>query len=393
MAYCDAIMAMRISTTGRLTGLDAARTLAILGMFAAHIFPLYVRDEQGQLQATATGLLASGRASVLFMVLAGVSLGLFTRSLERRGMGSRQRILVILRRAAIITVLGMLIGPINEGIANILVHYGLLFAVLSVVVFLPFRALAPLAVVWLVVTPILWRPLAYSWQENTLGHNPSFLDFTTPGLLLIDLTVTGFYPLLVWCGYGLLGLSLSRLNLGKALTAGWLLAIGTLVATGSQLVGWAISGPLALQISRATGWTRDAVSVAMETGRAPGGNIDSMLFTNQYLWLPAPHSTSLINTLHTAGCAVAVLGLLLLLTDRLGYFGGLLAAAGRAPLTLYAGHLVLLPILKDFAEPWTIWWSLCTIVLVTAIILKHTGRSAPLEAGVSYLSGARPSSA
>lgn len=381
-------MAMLMSTTSRLAGLDAARTLAILGMFAAHIFPLYLTNESGELQATTTGLVASSRASVLFMVLAGVSLGLFASGLQRRGMGTAQRILVILRRALVIAVLGMLIGPFNEGIANILVHYGVLFALLSVAVLLPTKALAPLAGLWLVATPVCWRPLADRWQDQTLGHNPSFLDLQDPILLFMDLSISGYYPLLVWCGYGLLGLSLSRLPLHRATTAGWLLAGGALLAVATQLIGWALTGPLLTQIARATGWSTEAASVAMQAGRAPGGNIDSLLSSTFYLWLPAPHSTSLINTLHTAGCAVALLGLCLLVTDRLGYLGGLVAAAGRAPLTLYTGHLILLPILQSFASEWTIWWVLCVLVALTAVVLKRTGRSAPLEAGVKYLSGA-----
>src|SRR5690606_5170493 len=118
-------------------------------------------------------------------------------------------------------------------------------------------------------------------------------------------------------------------------------------AAGSQLLGWALTGPLANQISRATGWPSESVTVAMQVGRAPGGRIDSFLSSGHYLWLPAPHSTSLVNTVHAAACAVALLGLLLLLTDRLGYLGKLISAEGRAPLTLYAGHLLLLPILQE----------------------------------------------
>lgn len=91
--------------------------------------------------------------------------------------------------------------------------------------------------------------------------------------------------------------------------------------------------------------------------------------------------------MHAAACAVAVLGIFLLLTDRLGYVGQLIAAAGRAPLTLYAGHLILLPILQLFFRPTTCWWILCAVVLLTALTLARTGRSAPLEDGVRYLSG------
>lgn len=378
---------MRLSTTHRLAGLDASRTLAILGMFAAHIFPLYRADPAGTPHATAAGLLASGRASALFMVLAGVSLGLFAAGLKRRGYTPGALAAVILRRAAVIAVLGMLLGPANERIANILVHYGLLFAVLSAALFLPSRVLGPLALVWLAGTPFAWRLLAARPSADSLGHNPSFSDLLDPGLLFEDLTVTGYYPLLVWCGFGLLGLWISRFNLTALRPRWWLLISGAVIAAASLTVGWAVFTSAAGDISSIAGVAPDDGPVAALTGRSATGSLDDFVIDPRYVWLPAPHSTSLIATVHAAACAVAVLGLFLLVADRLGFIGRLLAAAGRAPLTLYAGHLVVLPLLQEVFEPATCWWILCVVVLGTAIILERTGRSAPLEAGVRYLSG------
>ncbi len=63
-----------------------------------------------------------------------------------------------------------------------------------------------------------------------------------------------------------------------------------------------------------------------------------------YLALPAPHSHSTIDVLHTLGSAVAVLGAALLLS-RIPLVARLLeplAAAGSMALTLYSAHLVLL---------------------------------------------------
>lgn len=379
---------MRLSTTGRLSGLDAARTTAILGMFAAHVFPLYHQDPLvGGSVPTVTGWLAAGRASALFMVLAGVSLGLFCRSLQRRGLTRLQVTTVILRRALVIAALGMLLGPANERIANILVHYGLLFAVLAAAVFLPARILGPAAVLWLALTPVAWRPLAALLEPKVLGHNPTFVDLAHPVLLLQDLVVTGYYPLLVWCGFGLLGLWLSRFALGQPRTAWWFFAGGTAIAAATFAAGWFAAQRFLGELASTSGMSRRDASTALLTGRSAGGNLDAFLGDPRYLWLPTPHSTSPVASVHAAACAVAVLGIFLLLTDRLGYVGQLIAAAGRAPLTLYAGHLILLPILQLFFRPTTCWWILCATVLLTALTLARTGRSAPLEAGVRYLSG------
>ncbi|OLT01079.1 hypothetical protein BJF90_33515 [Pseudonocardia sp. CNS-004] len=58
---------------GRILGVDAARAVALVGMFATHIFPLREAREP-----TLTGLVAAGRASALFAVLAGVGIALAT---------------------------------------------------------------------------------------------------------------------------------------------------------------------------------------------------------------------------------------------------------------------------------------------------------------------------
>ncbi|MGP9487785.1 heparan-alpha-glucosaminide N-acetyltransferase domain-containing protein [Glutamicibacter sp. 363] len=370
----------------RLPGLDAARALAILGMFAAHIFDLFARDATGALQPTLTGAVANGRASVLFMVLAGVSLALFARSLERKGLNRRSASMVLLRRAAVIAALGMLIGPANESIANILVHYGLLFLVLIPALWVPVKVLWALAAIWLLATPLIWRPLAASDAAQSLGHNPTFTDLVHPGLLLEDLLVTGYYPLLIWIGYGLLGVAVGKLRLTNRGTVAWLAAGSVIVAALCLLIGWLKILPWTDGISAVTGVPRSQLFTALVTGRSPSGNLDPFLTQSAYIWLPTAHSGSLIFTIHAAACAVAVLAILLFLIPYLGYIGSLIATAGRAPLTLYLGHLILLPMLQLGLSQWAQWWVLCVLMLLTALILHHTRKAGPMEAGVRYLS-------
>ncbi|MGP9783734.1 heparan-alpha-glucosaminide N-acetyltransferase domain-containing protein [Glutamicibacter sp. AOP12-B1-11] len=370
----------------RLPGLDAARALAILGMFAAHIFDLFARDATGALQPTLTGAAANGRSSVLFMVLAGVSLTLFARALERKGMDRKSSSLVLLRRAAVIAALGMLIGPANESIANILVHYGLLFLVLIPALFVPAKVLWALAGGWLLLAPLIWRPLAAGDAGASLNHNPTFTDFAHPGLLLEDLLVTGYYPLLIWIGYGLLGVAVGKLRLASRGTVAWLAAGSVVVAALSLLIGWLKILPWVDGIGAVSGVPRSQLFTALVTGRSPSGNLDSFMTQSAYIWLPTAHSGSLIFTIHAAACAVALLAVSLLSIPYLGYFGQLIASAGRAPLTLYIGHLILLPMLQLGLSQWTQWWVLCVLMLLTALILRHTRRAGPLEAGIRYLS-------
>jgi len=372
----------------RILAVDAARLVAILGMFAAHIFPLYQYAGTDAYSPTFTGAVASGRASVLFMVLAGLSLTLLTDSLARRGFSHPKIYSVLALRALIIAVLGMAIGTINEGIAVILVHYGLLFLLLPLALRLPRITIWVVSALWLLLAPILWRPLAASNLGQSLGHNPSFGDVLTPGLLLQDLTVSGYYPLLVWFGYGLLGVALGRCNLGSKKTAATLTISGSSIAAISYLVGLVLSLSFTEQISAASRALPSLVPTLITTGRLPGKTLDPFLASAEYLWLPTGHSNALLATVHAAGCAVAVVGVLLLVMPRLGVLGRVLAGAGRAPLSLYAGHLVLLPLLDNFLEPITIWWILCAVTACCGIWLGFTKASGPLEFCVRVLSGA-----
>ncbi|MEG2424978.1 hypothetical protein, partial [Glutamicibacter sp.] len=59
-----------------------------------------------------------------------------------------------------------------------------------------------------------------------------------------------------------------------------------------------------------------------------------------------------------------------------------------APLTLYAGHIILLPALKEHLDPMVIWWVLCATTAVFGIWLGFSKASGPLEYGVRVFSGA-----
>lgn len=372
----------------RLLGVDAARLAAILGMFAAHVFSLYERGPEEAYSPTFTGAVASGRASVLFMVLAGVSLTLLTRSLARKGFSNPKVYSVLALRALIIAVLGMLIGPSNEGVAVILVHYGLLFLLLPLALRLSRATVWVVSALWLLIMPILWRPLAHAWAGQDLGHNPTFTDLLTPGLLLKDVLVTGYYPLMVWFGFGLLGIALGRTPLASPATAAKLAAGGAGAALATLALGWVATSRFFDQIAAAAQVQLSDVGALVVAGRLPRVTMDPFMADPAYLWLPTAHSTSLVFTLHAAACAVAAIGVMQLVVPKLGRLGAFLAGAGRAPLTLYAGHILLLPLMQDYLPPMTIWWILCAATAALGLWLTLTKATGPLEYVVRVLSGA-----
>jgi uncharacterized membrane protein len=65
-------------TGGRVAGIDAARAAAVVGMVMVHVGPTGQSDIAGRLYA-----LPHGRASVLFVLLAGVGVSLLAGAQSR----------------------------------------------------------------------------------------------------------------------------------------------------------------------------------------------------------------------------------------------------------------------------------------------------------------------
>lgn len=348
------------SATERLRGIDAARGLALLGMMATHLLPTF--ESNADLTPTWIGLTFSGRAAALFAVLAGIGLALSTGKqvpAEGARLGAARRGIAL--RAAVIAAVGLTLGGLEVNLAIILVHYALLF--LCVLPFLGLRpkALCAWAAGWILVSPVLaylLRPwLLASNPPLHLGHNPSWEDLSTPGPLLGDLFFTGYYPVLQWMSYLLVGLLIGRLPLTKALVPWLLLAGGTLLAVLTKSLG----------IAAMESWGGRAA--LEDVLNAPSYPLDSVLQVNltgvpqedSWWWLAsaAPHSGTALDLAHTSAVAAAVVGACLLL-GRLADWLDLdlllpLRGAGAMTLTLYTVHVWVVAgfYLKPLPAGWT----------------------------------------
>src|SRR5699024_1219673 len=100
---------------GRITGLDTARAVAILGMIATHILPLLQADPDGSLMSTWVGISLTGVSSALFVVLAGVGLTLLTKN-TTYVFTSRMQLSL---RALALIMIGLLLGHAGSNVAII----------------------------------------------------------------------------------------------------------------------------------------------------------------------------------------------------------------------------------------------------------------------------------
>ncbi|MCS5478915.1 DUF418 domain-containing protein [Corynebacterium sp. YIM 101645] len=271
----------------RIHGLDLARALAVIGMMAAHLGPGY----------PVTG----GYPSVLFAVLAGVSMGIISARTPADLPDTRFRLLL---RGVILVGFGLLLSVVQTGIVEVLTAIGLSYVLLLPVVAWSARRLAVLLAVLVAAGPLL---IAVDTYYVVNWGDPAVADL-----------LTGTYPLLAWLAYLTVGLLIHRLVLtGAAVTRQvWLAGIGLLLLAAVQLI-----------------------IEATDFRVGPGDILNPI---GAYLQ-GGPHTGGLLDVIGSAGAAMMVTGLCLLLC-RVGavvWISYPLRALGAMSLTVYVTHVLV----------------------------------------------------
>ncbi len=350
----------------RLAGVDAARGLARAGLWGVHLAP--GRDGSG---TTLAHEVFGGRASALCAVRAGVGIALASGGAAgpargrlpalRRGLAAR---------AGVVAVVGLTLAAVYPTpVAIILAYYGVLFLLALPVLGWGPRRLAAAAGVSVVVAPVVSH-LVRSATGDVKGPSTAWPDLL---LRLPDtvsaLLVSGYYPVLTWSAYLFLGLAVGRLPLRAGRTAALLAAGGAALAA----LGWAL-GALTLRLA-------GGALGPDPTGRDFFGTTP----TDSWGWLGlrAPHLGSAPDLLHTGGCAVAVLGVMLLLAPRARVVLQPLVAAGSMTLTLYTLHVLAVG-WADRAGvgldvPGRVWALHVAVALLLATAWGSRRRRGPLE--------------
>lgn len=366
----------------RLTGVDAARGIALLGMMAVHVLPS--TDDDGTVSLAFH--LASGRASALFAVLAGVGLALATGgTTPPSGRRLRSARAGVLGRALVVAAVGLTLGGLHTGVAVILVHYGALFCCALPFLGLRARPLAALAAGWLWLSPVVGHVLRGELPPGP-GPNPSWAGLDDPVSLAVNVLVTGYYPVLQWTGYLLVGLGVGRSDLRRTDVQVGLLTVGLLLAAGARAASAYLLGRLggyphlAQSVPPTSPIAHEPLDVALQTslyGTTP---------TTSWWWLAVsgPHSGAPLDLVHTAGTALVVLAGCLLVAGRWRTALLPLAAAGSMTLTLYTLHVAALGPLAGPSAGWPDGLLLAVHAAVAVVAATawraNRDRRGPLEA-------------
>jgi uncharacterized membrane protein YeiB len=379
----DAAAPSPTSSTGRLIGLDLARGLAVFGMYAAHIGP---DPSVGGPLGWAMEV-ARGRSSALFALLAGFTLVLLTgRPQPRTGRAGRQAMGRVLIRSAVLVALGYALTCLDTSVDVILAAYGMVFFLSVPLYRLRADTLAVIAAATALVLPQVLYPLRAaveggSWADAVIAHDPLARITDSDGI--IELFITGAYPVLTWLPFVIAGMALGRIDLARpgirakvGLLGGALAVLGY---GGSWLALHLVPGAQAAVSattdggSAASAWWSDAVG-------------DPTTSTPDWLLVAAPHSQTTWSILGNTGVGLMVITSCLIATEQSARFRWLAApviAVGSVSLTAYTGHIIAIKALGIDSLP-TFPALLALVCLAAATMLlavawKRAFRRGPLE--------------
>lgn len=309
----------KVKGSARLLALDAARGLAVIGMFLQH-FALNERNA-----------FVAGNTTLLFVLCGGISYSIMAQRMKERGSDVSIFRSKMLARAVFIDVIGYLLIMLNTPYGIILPAYAAMFLLALVLVNRSTRVIVYTAVGLLLFAPPLM----------ILGM--SYLK----GAYLLQDIAGGPMSALALAPAFVAGMAIARFNLTDKRIAMTLVISGFLMLTIGKLLEIYVLPDLT------TSFESWLVSV-MDLSQTPPDEfaIWPHNVTPPQMWhlllQTAPHTSSTFQTLIGLGIAFLVLGLAFLVPNKIKVILKPFAAVGRVALTMYALQFAIVWILTIF---------------------------------------------
>lgn len=372
---------LRLGRPARLTGIDLARGLAVIGMVAVHSLIPYGDDEQ----PTLVYRISAGHAAAVFAVLAGVAIAFLSgRERQRRGPHATGIAAALAARAVVIAAIGFTLGYtiVDYGVV-ILPYYGVMFLLAIPLIYLSTRTIAVIAVVNAVAMPVvsqLVRPHVAEVMDVQLSWETVL---RTPVDTLTQILFTGEFPALVWMTYVCVGIVVGRADLRKIRTGATLAVTGAVLMLASATVSWAF-------LSAFDGRQRLVEASGAETvDEILAFGADGWVPTDSWWWLSVAtaHTGTTLDLMATVGSSLLVLGLCLLVFQlpSAGFERAVrlvtspVVAIGTMSLTVYVGHIMFVNSDFDMYGPWDGYLRQLLVMAVGAVAWRATAGRGPLE--------------
>lgn len=353
-----------MKTKQRIIGYDFARAWAMFGMLIVNFTVITGAEGNGPAWLRAFTSLFEGRASALFVILAGIGITLMTKRAVASGdqlviKASRQN---IWKRSMFLLALGLLLYTL-EWTGDILHYYGVYLFLAAFLIVVNSRWLVGLALGFLVVAQFL--QLRYNAFEGWAGPVPfmNYADFWTIEGFARNLFFNGYHPLFPWFSFFLIGLWLGRMNLQEGRIRKRLLLISIAITTMVEVLSKVL-------IHISTPWIGTEAST--------------------FLFNTGPILPNVLYILSATGTAIAGLILCLYVTERWANSRMVTAIVhtGQLTLTHYVGHvvigigfLVLIGRLTNQSLAFALIYSVCFFAfsIVISVVWRKKFSRGPIE--------------
>lgn len=299
----------------RIDGYDIARALAVFGMVIVNFKTVMHANNSNEAWWLSIFNVLDGRASAVFVILAGVGITLLTNGARLAGDKVRlnQEKNLLLRRAVFLFVIGLLYIAIWP--ADILHYYGIYIAIAAFLLSASTRKLLLVAVIISAGFPIAFSLIDYStsWNWDTLAY----ADFWSPNGFVRNLLFNGFHPVFPWAAFLMIGMAIGRLPMGNPHVRTKVFWFGLLSTIAFELLAFSLRA-LALH----NGYSADVANYLFSTTPMP----------------PLP-----LYFLSAVSSSLAVIALCVHLGEswKDSFWIRPLIYTGRMALTLYIAHVVI----------------------------------------------------
>jgi uncharacterized protein len=194
----------------RVKGYDIARTLALFGMVIVN-FKVAMSPDMGHAFVMNFATLIEGRASALFVMLAGIGITLLTT----KAINSHDNTLVVktrisvVKRGLLLVLIGLLFTPIWE--ADILHLYGFYFLFAAAIFMFTEKFLLWITMIIIMIFPVLM--LLFNFDQNWNWETLTYNNFWSADGMVRHIFFNGFHPVFPWAAFITFGMWLGRQNL------------------------------------------------------------------------------------------------------------------------------------------------------------------------------------
>lgn len=307
---------IEVNTNKRIIGLDFARALAMFGMLLVNFMVITGAEGNGPPFLITFMSIFEGRASALFVILAGIGITLMTRSAvannEQIKISSSRK--TIWKRSLFLFILGLLLY-VMEWTGDILHYYGVYLFVAAFLITRK-KVLLSLSIIILLIAQSL--QLTFNIFEGWGGPTPfiNYVDFWTIKGFLRNLFFNGYHPIFPWFSFFLIGMIIGRLDLHNKKIREKLLLLGITITILTELLSKGLTHFFIPYIGK------EAATFLFNTG---------------------PILPNILYILSATGSAIAILIICLNIAEKYtnNWFVTSIVQTGQLTLTHYVSHVFI----------------------------------------------------